>query len=130
MFGKDNSSAFSLLDQSVDISCNELICKNIDILGRVKGLIKAQNVFIKNNGSITGQVFCQDNLKMEKGCIEGDITASYIYLYKGSVLKGKIRYTNLHIEEGATIESDDIKKITQAEIDDFFVESENTENEV
>lgn len=117
MFNKSNENSFSILDSSVDVICNKLQCKNIDVLGKMSGFIEAKNIFIKGNGSITGDVFCAENLKMEKGFLEGNIVANYIYLYKGASLKGTIKYVNLHVEEGAFIESNDIKKITQEELD-------------
>jgi cytoskeletal protein CcmA (bactofilin family) len=130
MFGKESSYSFSVLDPSVEVICEKLICKNIDILGNFSGSIQAQNIFVKNNGALKGSILCHQNLKMEKGLVEGDIVAEYIYLYKGAVLRGKIRYVNLHIEEGAIIESNDIKKVSQEDIDVFFKEDNTVSNAI
>ncbi len=125
MFKK--SDTISVLDSNVSIICENFLAENLDLLGKITGNIKAGNIFIKDKGSINGSVFCKETLKIENASLEGEVLASYIYLFKGSHLKGKVRYVNLHIEEGASLESSDIKKISEEEFKSFLNKEKNKE---
>jgi cytoskeletal protein CcmA (bactofilin family) len=77
------------------------------------GDIKAEEVIIKENGNVTGNISADRNIEVA-GQVTGDISSDKIHLNNSAKVRGKLFHRNLVIDEGAQLEiaASTRKKIT------------------
>ncbi len=94
----------------------------IEIQGSIKGTVKGNSIIIREEGSVSGNVHCE-NLQL-KGKIEGEVHAKSINIYGKGFLKGDIEYGILSVEDGALIDGQ-FKKVN---LDDNIADNQELPN--
>jgi cytoskeletal protein CcmA (bactofilin family) len=74
----------------------------IDIDGVIEGNIKADQVTIRNNGKIRGDIAA--NVVHIYGEVQGVIRASSVFLYSSCRIEGIVVHQSLSVEDGAFID--------------------------
>jgi ATP-dependent exoDNAse (exonuclease V) beta subunit len=82
-------------------------------LNFIVGDIKAEEVIVKENGNITGNISADHNIEVG-GQVTGDLSSDKIHLNSTAKVRGKLFHRNLVIDEGAQLEiaASTRKKIT------------------
>ena len=74
----------------------------IEVEGTVSGNVNGHSVIIRENGTVSGTLTC-NNLQL-KGKFEGELNAKSINISNKAFLKGDISYETLSVEDGALID--------------------------
>ena len=95
------SSAPSIIVSDLNISGDLVSQGSIEIGGNVNGNIKCNNVIIRKESKVKGDIFA-DNLTIN-GTVIGTLNADNIFINESADFEGKVNYINLTTEPGANI---------------------------
>ena len=72
---------------------------NLNIDGRIEANIDSKkNIFIRKKGLAKGELKCTGNMELE-GTFDGLIVVHSLFLYKNTVLKGKVLANNMSVKK-------------------------------
>ncbi|GEM_PF-5958287 len=97
------SEGVSVLDNGVVFEGNLVSSGTFDVSCRVKGIIVADVLLIKEGGYIEGDVFADSVVLSKGGKILGNLNAKTLKILKGAEVEGKVAYSFLSMEDGAKL---------------------------
>lgn len=92
----------SIISSDLNILGNLISEGLIDIDGSVEGNIKADQVTVRGNGKVRGDIAA--NVVHMYGEVQGVIRASSVYLYSSCRIEGIVVHQSLSVEDGAFID--------------------------
>jgi cytoskeletal protein CcmA (bactofilin family) len=95
------SSAPSIIVSDLNISGDLVSQGSIEIGGKVKGNVKCNNVIIRKESKVDGDIFA-DKLVI-KGVVKGIVNVDDVIIDESGVFEGQINYKNLTTKPGANI---------------------------
>ncbi len=95
------SSAPSIIVSDLNISGDLVSQGSIEIGGKVKGNVKCNNVVIRKESKVDGDIFA-DKLII-KGVVKGIINVDDVIIDETGIFEGQINYKNLTTKPGANI---------------------------
>ena len=95
------SSAPSIIVSDLNISGDLVSQGSIEIGGKVKGNVKCNNVVIRKESKVDGDIFA-DKLVI-KGVVKGIVNVDDVIIDESGVFEGQINYKNLTTKPGANI---------------------------
>lgn len=98
----NRKSAPSVISSDLNILGNMISDGLLDINGRIEGNVKAEEVTIRVNGVITGDVVAETIHVFGK--VVGLVKAKQVHLYASSHVEGVIMHESIAIEDGAFID--------------------------
>lgn len=93
----------SVISSELHILGNLISDGHIDIDGTVEGNVKAEQVSIRSNGKVTGDVIAENVYVY--GEVHGLIRATAAHLYSSCRVEGVIMHSSLTVEDGAFIDA-------------------------
>jgi len=98
-----NHSGRSHVGETLQLEGDIRSSGNIDVSGLINGNVFVSEMTIKETGSVRGSI--EAGTVEVQGHVEGKITADFVIIGKGAVIKGDIFFKNsLRTEEGADID--------------------------
>ena len=98
-----NHSGRSHVGETLQLEGDIRSSGNIDVSGLINGNVFVSEMTIKETGSVRGSI--EAGTVEVHGHVEGKITADFVIIGKGAVIKGDIFFKNsLRTEEGADID--------------------------
>jgi cytoskeletal protein CcmA (bactofilin family) len=98
----DKPNMISFLAKDIKIIGRIEVKSLIEIDGYFQGSIKGNDVVIRSNGFAEGEIEAK-NLVI-RGKFEGEIKASQLHICQDAIIKGKITYEKLIVEDGASVD--------------------------
>lgn len=100
--GTRKGASPSIIASDMSILGNLVSDGTVDIDGRVEGNVKAEQVIIRGNGKIKGDL--QGDAVHVYGEVKGLIKAKQVFLYATCRVEGIIMHESLSIEDGAFVD--------------------------
>ena len=97
------SERVSILDKGIIFQGNIVVNGSIDISGKIKGVIVAETILIKEGAYIDGDVYANEIVLSKGGKVKGNLNAKSLKMFKGADVEGQIFYSLLSIEDGAKL---------------------------
>ena len=91
----------SIIEEDVSIEGNVFEKESIQINGKIKGNIKAENIELESKGKITGNI--NSTSTSLAGKITGDIDSDKVNILNTADVEGIIKQKTLSIDEGAKL---------------------------
>ena len=91
----------SIIEEDVSIEGNVFEKENVQINGKIKGNIKAENIELESKGEITGNI--NSTSTSLAGKITGDIESDKVNILNTADVEGIIKQKTLSIDEGAKL---------------------------
>ena len=98
---KSKGNSLSIITQGIDFTGEVNTEGDIHLDGNMKGIIKANEVVIGNNGSFEGEII--SNILIVSGKIKGKFNIKNLHIRKDGTLSGKAKYLNVTIESGGKV---------------------------
>ncbi|MBT4990034.1 MAG: polymer-forming cytoskeletal protein [Rickettsiales bacterium] len=95
------STAPSIIVSDLNISGDLVSQGSIEIGGKVKGNVKCNNVVIRKESKVNGDIYA-DNLVI-KGVVKGVVNADNVIVDETGIFEGQINYKNLTTSPGASV---------------------------
>ena len=124
------SSAPSIIVSDLNISGDLVSQGSIEIGGKVKGNVKCNNVVIRKESKVDGDIYA-DKLII-KGTVKGVINADDVIIDETGVFEGQINYVNLTTKPGSSINAilKNHKKVSDAVVTEQSSEEFDKANDV
>jgi cytoskeletal protein CcmA (bactofilin family) len=127
------SSAPSIIVSDLNISGDLVSQGSIEIGGKVKGNVKCNNVIIRKESKVDGDIFA-DKLVI-KGVVKGIVNVDDVIIDDTGVFEGQINYKNLTTKPGANINGilnkvDKPKEEIISDNETFFENNKSTDTDL
>ena len=119
------STAPSIIVSDLNISGDLVSEGSIEIGGKVKGNIKCNNVIIRKEAKVNGDIYA-DNL-IVNGFVKGVLNADNVHITESGIFEGQVNYKNITTNPGANINgilnkvNQEKDKILREETDDVSI---------
>ena len=97
------SEKVSILDKGIVLQGNVVSNGSVDISGKIKGVVVAETILVKEGGYIDGDVYAKELVLSKDGKIKGNLNVKSLKMFKGAEVEGQVFYSLLSIEDGAKL---------------------------
>ena len=101
---KNSGSSLSIITQGIDFSGEISTEGDIHLDGKMKGIIKAQEVVIGPEGEFDGEITA--NVLVVGGNIKGKFTIKNLHIKKEGLIQGKAKYEIIVVDAGGNIQGE------------------------
>lgn len=101
---KNSGSSLSIITQGIDFSGEINTEGDIHLDGKMKGIIKAQEVVIGPEGEFDGEITA--NVLVVGGNIKGKFTIKNLHIKKEGLIQGKAKYEIIVVDAGGNIQGE------------------------